>query len=422
MLTRVARGVGTAGRLLKLGVRSFTSINTNPVPYEWEHITKIDPEDAKKLPLVFPFYLGHTSAISVGGSQDVTSTNTEETFALLDMIDTPVFHEPSAAHHVTEQTRDSSAFLAIPEVLNGHSNALIGRLGEGTEYLRNELIPSEINRKLPWLPSRLERVLADFATSWLMETAVFEAYIIQNVDSAAAREANVTEDDVLSARDGARRALAAEKHLDSPVVYVEYSGTYGGTEAHELLAAIKAEISRPRLWYGGGIASREESRAVLDAGADAVVVGNIFHSIAEEETRLMNEAKAELELSASLVAINRWLADTLDVTETAAYAYLSTIPSVSDPERLGRKYLAKAISVHFILAEHLKKGERLGTDEFVTAIRKKWGISSDDDPLPRDYISILDSFITIEAGDTDQGDADALARHLSGIDIALAEA
>jgi hypothetical protein len=152
------------------------------------------------------------------------------------------------------------------------------------------------------------------------------------------------------------------------------------------------------------------------------VVGNIFHSIAAEETRLMEEAKEELEVSASLVAINRWLDETIDVTETAAYAYLSTIPTVTDPERLGVKYLAKAISVHFILAEHIREGEQLGTDEFVTAIRKKWGISSEDDPLPREFISILDSFISMKIGESEQGAEDALARHLSGVDIVLAEA
>lgn len=343
MVGEIAMEIGRLGETVRIGVRTLTSIDTNPVPANWSHITKVDPEDEKKLPLLYPLYLRHTSAVSVGGSRDVNSKNTEDTFVLLERADVPLFHEPSAARHVTDRTREIAEFLAIPEVLNGDSGSLVGTLGEGTEYLRDKLVPETLADKVGWLPVGIRGRLANFMTSWMLKRAVFEAYIIQNVDSAAAREANVDEKDLLNSREAAQRALAAEKHLGSEVIYLEYSGTFGGDEAIKLLESVAESVSWSRIWYGGGLDSREMAKVVLEAGADAVIVGNVFHEIAEEEAVLCERAIEEIGTGASRDVIAEWVNEEIDIGKSSGTKYLSTIPSVPDPEAIAAEYLVATI-------------------------------------------------------------------------------
>ncbi|MFC7226513.1 oxidoreductase [Salinirubellus salinus] len=336
---RVGRAVETA----RLGVRAFLPVDTNRVPAAWTHVTKVDPEEAKRLPLAYPFYLGHTSAVSVGGSADVTGENTEETFRLLEYGPVPAIHEPSGPRHVTDATRDACHFLAVPEVLNGDSEALIGTLGAGAEYIRDELAPSEIREKLPWLPGFLRDRLAEFATGWLLADAVFEAYIIQNPDSAAAREGGVDPEDVLEADEAGRRALAAEMHLESDLIYLEYSGTFGGADAAAELEAIDANTNWSRVWYGGGLDSFDRVERVREAGADAVVVGDVFHDVAEAELELREAAREGLDADAGRADVEAFVDERFD-PEGAPVRYLDTC-GVREPERVAKEYLVLGVEI-----------------------------------------------------------------------------
>lgn len=369
---RIARLCGRATAAGKLAGRTLLPFDTNPVPANWEHITKVDPEDAKKLPLVYPRYLTHTDAISVGGSADVTERNTIETFRLLESVATPAFHEPSAPSHVTEETLTAATFLAIPQVLNGDDESFVGSLGTGTEFIREELAPKAIDDIFPgWLPNRFRDRLAEFMTGWMLSAAVFEAYIIQNPDSAAAREAGVDESDLLPPKKARQRAMAAERYFGSELLYLEYSGTYGGDEAVETLESMTTGLAWSRLWYGGGIDSREKATEILAAGADSIVVGDVFHRIAEEEASLAREFIDDEEMShepeskvpaqktvevekneKSTIDADRiysWLDRQTAIEETAAVEYLSTIPSVSDPVERARENLVAGIAAHATL-------------------------------------------------------------------------
>jgi phosphoglycerol geranylgeranyltransferase len=342
----IVQTIDSLGAAISIGGRTLLSLDTNPVPAEWTHITKVDPEDGKQLPLAYPLYLSHTSAVSVGGSRDVTEENTVETFDILDRLDVPAFHEPSEATHVTEAVRDRAAFMAVPEVLNGDSESLVGTLGKGVEHIKEDVGPGLISDKIPLaLGSTIERRLSDFAASWMLNEAVFEAYIIMNADSAAAREANVTAEDLLSPREAKQRAMAAETHLESEVVYLEYSGTFGGQEAVDILEAITDGVSWSRIWYGGGLDNRENAQSVLDAGADAIIVGNVFHEIATEEAELAATAVDELAADADRERIREWVEAEVDIEATSAASYLSTIVSVPDPERRAARYLAAAVEI-----------------------------------------------------------------------------
>lgn len=350
-LTQFAKRFESAASVASIAGRTLLGLETNPVPSEWTHITKVDPEGEKQLPLLFPSYLSHTSAVSVGGSQDVTDENTEQTFELLTDSGVTAFHEPSEATHVTEKTRDHADFLAVPEVLNGDSESLVGTLGKGIDHVREDLGPDMIERKigLP-LGGLFGERASDFIAGIMMERAVFEAYIIMNTDSAAAREANVTEDDLLTPQEAKERALAAQHHLDSEIIYIEYSGTFGGDEAVEMLEAIDDGVSWSQIWYGGGLDSRENAERVLDAGADAVVVGDVFHRVADIEADLFGQAREEFDEETPTDEIRSWVTETVDIGETDAVQYLSTIPSVEDPERRAGEYLAAGIEFGLAIA------------------------------------------------------------------------
>jgi phosphoglycerol geranylgeranyltransferase len=345
-LVDIVQKLDTLGAAVSIGGRTLLSADTNPVPTDWDHITKVDPEEQKRLPLAYPLYLSHTGAVSVGGSQDVTEQNTIETFDLVNAAQVPAFHEPSDSTHVTNAVREKARFMAIPEVLNGDNESLVGTLGKGVEYIRDEMAPTLIDRKLPIpLGSSIEKRLSNFAASWMLHESVFEAYIIMNVDSAAAREANVGAEDLLTPREAKQHAMAAEHHLESEVIYLEYSGTFGGDEAVEILDEIEEGVSWSRVWYGGGLDNRENAQQILDAGADAVIVGDSFHDVAEEEADLAVEAAAALGEGASREAIRDWLEREVALDETAAARYLSTIVDVPAPEQRAARYLAAGIEI-----------------------------------------------------------------------------
>ncbi|MFB6122339.1 MAG: geranylgeranylglyceryl/heptaprenylglyceryl phosphate synthase [Haloferacaceae archaeon] len=361
------RTLGRAVAAVETAVRTLLRADTNQVP-RWRHVTKVDPERDRRLPLLYPRYLRHTDAVSVGGSSDVTAANTEATFDALDWVPVPAVHEPSAPAHVTETTRDRAAFIAIPEVLNGTVESLVGTLGHGIERIREELVPDLLDRKLPWwMPAIVRERLAEFATAWFLRDAVFEAYVIQNDESAAAREAGVTAADRLDPTEAKRRAMAAEHRLGSEILYLEYSGTFGGDEATAILDAVSDAVSWTRVWYGGGLDSAADADAVLDAGADAVVVGNAFHAVAAEERTLCRRAADALPADASRDRIRRWLTAERDLSATAAARYLSTVPTVTDPSALARETLVATVAT-WLRVTRLR--ESLPADADAAAVRR----------------------------------------------------
>lgn len=391
----LGRRLGQAVRVVNLAAaagHTLLGLDTSPVP-RWDHVSKVDPESDKQLPLAFPLFLSETGAISVGGSRDVTAANTEETMELVDAVGVPVIHEPSGPDHVTEGTRGRADHLAIPEVLNGDSEALVGTLGRGLDYVRGHLAPAIVEEHLS-LPLHgegfLGRRLGNFAAAYLMETALFEAYIVMNPDSAAARESGVTEADLLSPQVARERALAAEYHLDSEVVYLEYSGTFGGDEAVEILTELDDALSSTRLWYGGGLDSADHVEAVRDAGADTVVVGDVFHEIADLEAELLLQAAATFDGVPEHDQLRGFVEETVDVEETSAARYLSTVPAVTDPTETATEYLAAGVELGLVTAGVAADLGEPSRAAFATAVQENEQVAATrmasllgDDRLPR---------------------------------------
>jgi len=330
----------TLAGLLRAGAGRL--LDPNPVPREWDHVTKVDPEPEKRLPLLYPLHLAGTDALSVGGSSGVTAADVEATFDLLGALETPALQEPSGPEQVTPGTLAAADLLAVPEVLNGDSRALVGDLGAAIERVREEFAPDLLAEAAPWLPGVVRGRLTDLATDLLFDAAAFEAYIVQNPDSAAARTAGVDPEDVLSATEARRRAAAAERHLRSEIVYLEYSGTFGGGEATETLRELATVCDRARLWYGGGLADADDVAAVREAGAETVVVGDAFHRVAEAEATLLADAAAG-DPPDDRRALRSWVDDRYDPATAAAY--LSTQPRVEAPERRATRIATHTVAL-----------------------------------------------------------------------------
>ncbi|NLO77851.1 MAG: heptaprenylglyceryl phosphate synthase, partial [Methanomicrobiales archaeon] len=98
-----------------------------------------------------------------------------------------------------------------------------------------------------------------------------EAYIVLNPASSVAKVTGAVCD--ISAADVAAYAEVADQYFSFPVVYIEYSGTFGDPK---VVAAAAKAISDARLFYGGGINNAEKA-AEMGKYADTIVVGNAVY-------------------------------------------------------------------------------------------------------------------------------------------------
>ncbi|WP_049926534.1 heptaprenylglyceryl phosphate synthase [Halopiger goleimassiliensis] len=239
---------------------------------DWDaitHVTKVDP--AKSLPGDLSVLEG-TDMILVGGSDGVTEANVLETIDALEeqYPEMPVLQEPNGSDHVSRTTIDRVDAIAVPAVYNGDREHFVGKhLDLFTEIGQkpDELFGTNVPLVGGLVKSKGQEVVADLASK-----LVGEAYVVQNLASAAADQAGV--EDQYTPEQVAGAALATEAFYGFPVFYVEYSGTYGGPEDVEAAARYLEETT---LFYGGGIDSAAKAEEILEAGADAIVVGDCFH-------------------------------------------------------------------------------------------------------------------------------------------------
>ncbi|MNN73841.1 Heptaprenylglyceryl phosphate synthase [compost metagenome] len=69
-------------------------------------------------------------------------------------------------------------------------------------------------------------------------------------------------------------AQIADRLLNLPIVYIEYSGAFGDME---LVREVRRTLDQSRLFYGGGIVNAELA-AKAAASCDTVIVGNVVYS------------------------------------------------------------------------------------------------------------------------------------------------
>lgn len=209
---------------------------------QWRHVFKLDPDREITDEALDLVCMSGTDAIIVGGSSGITYDNTVDLMSRVRRYELPCVLEVSDLEAVVP---GFDGYL-IPMVLNatdskwmiGHHQQAIERFG----YL------------IPW------------------DLLIAEGYIVLNADSTVARLTGA--DTELTTGAAVAYAQAAERLLNLPIVYMEYSGTFGDME---LVGETRRQLDRAHLIYGGGIDNPDKAAQASEV-ADTVVVGNIVYS------------------------------------------------------------------------------------------------------------------------------------------------
>ena len=207
----------------------------------WKHAFKLDPDREIGEEALERLCLSGSDAIIVGGSTGITYEKT------LDLLYRIRRYEMMCALEVSVIDAVVPGFdvYLIPMVLNTNNSDWI--IGHHLEAIRR------FGAIMPW------------------NKLIVEGYIILNPDSAAAKVAQTYQPSC--ADEICALAELADRLLQLPLIYIEYSGMYGDME---LVRRIRSQLVNARLIYGGGIdglARAEEARKA----ADTIVVGNLIY-------------------------------------------------------------------------------------------------------------------------------------------------
>jgi phosphoglycerol geranylgeranyltransferase len=206
---------------------------------KWRHVTKLDPDKPITPKDVAAIVDSGTDAIMVSGTQNITRQNVADLVGMLKEYRIPKVLEPSG----TEGLRDDMDLLFIPSVLN--TDVAFWFMGAHKIWVQHF--------KIDW-----DRVIP-------------EAYIVLNPKSAVAMVTKAKTE--IPPREAAAYAECADRFFHFPIVYIEYSGTFGDPA---LVRAVKEKMHDAVLYYGGGINSAERAQQMAKY-ADTIVVGNAVY-------------------------------------------------------------------------------------------------------------------------------------------------
>ncbi|WP_424358053.1 phosphoglycerol geranylgeranyltransferase [Methanocella sp. MCL-LM] len=207
---------------------------------KWRHVTKLDPDKKITKEDIAVIVDSGTDAVMISGTQNITKENVANMAGMLAEYRIPKVLEPS----VSAVIRDDVDFIFVPSIFNTKYSKFA--VGYHKEFVQN--YPASV----------LDKVIP-------------EAYIVLNPLSAVAL---VTRSQTgISPKEAAAYGELADRFFKFPIVYLEYSGTYGNPE---LVKAVREKLANSVLYYGGGIDSREKAETMAKY-ANTIVVGNAVY-------------------------------------------------------------------------------------------------------------------------------------------------
>lgn len=207
----------------------------------WRHVFKLDPDKEISEDALDAVCMSGTDAIMVGGSTGVTYENTVDLLSRVRRYELPCVQEVSDLEAVVP----GFDLYMVPMVLNTQDPTwIMGRHHEGIE---------RYGYMIPW------------------DLVVTEGYIVLNEQAAVAKLTGA--DTSIDANAAAAYAQIADKLMNLPIVYLEYSGTFGDMET---VRTVRRSLDNARLFYGGGITNAQQAVEAA-ASSDTIVVGNIIY-------------------------------------------------------------------------------------------------------------------------------------------------
>ena len=178
----------------------------------------------------------------LSGTLNVTQENLATLQKQLMAYNLPLVMEPAGPEAVLMQGID---YVFVPSVMNTTDVQWI--VGKHRAWVQQQ------KGKIPW------------------NSIVPEAYIVLNPNSSVGKVTRSICD--LKADDVAAYTTVADRYFHFPIVYIEYSGTFGDPA---VVKAASDAIDKSVLYYGGGINSAEKA-AQMSKYADTIVVGNAVY-------------------------------------------------------------------------------------------------------------------------------------------------
>lgn len=208
----------------------------------WVHVTKLDPDKRLTPQAISDIATSGTDALMLSGTLNVTRENMGQLLSQVAAYDLPLVVEPAGPEAVIF---DGIDLLYVPSVMN-------------TTDVR-------------WIVGKHRDWVLQQQVEW--DKVVPEAYIVLNPASSVGKVTKAVCS--LSPAEVAAYTTVADHYFRFPIVYIEYSGTYGDPA---VVRAASEAIDQAILYYGGGINSPARA-AEMARYADTIVVGNAVYDM-----------------------------------------------------------------------------------------------------------------------------------------------
>jgi phosphoglycerol geranylgeranyltransferase len=209
---------------------------------DWVHVTKLDPDKQLKPGDIDAIAASGTDALMLSGTLNVTQENLAALLKQVKAYSLPLVMEPAGPEAVLMQGID---YVFLPSVMNTTDVQWI--IGKHRMWVQEQ------KQQIPW------------------DRIVPEAYIVLNPDSSVGRVTKAVCN--LRPEDVAAYTTIADHYFHFPIVYIEYSGTFGDPD---VVKAASDVLDKSILYYGGGINSAGKA-AQMSRYADTIVVGNAVY-------------------------------------------------------------------------------------------------------------------------------------------------
>lgn len=209
---------------------------------DWVHVTKLDPDKQLKPGDIEAIAASGTDALMLSGTLNVTEENLSALLKEVKAYNLPLVMEPAGPEAVLMKEIN---YVFVPSVLNTTDvQWLVGKHRAWAQMAKG---------RIPW------------------NVIIPEAYIVLNPNSSVGKVTKAVCD--LKPEEVAAYTTIADHYFHFPIVYIEYSGTFGNPE---IVKAASEAVDKSVLYYGGGINSAEKA-AQMGKYADTIVVGNAVY-------------------------------------------------------------------------------------------------------------------------------------------------